>query len=162
VRKLLTPSALLILVLFSTGCFHRWTEKEKKEFECTCEKTDTFQINPIEFVGFENNEFDSVLVKEFRDTILLDIFKIYVSKAEDPWGKEHKRRSGSANRTMHTKYLYEFVIPGYRSYILSDMKMIMWPQWSQTSENYGCVMGDFTLDGKQFHHCGNVCIEKRK
>ena len=143
-----------------TSCFHYWTEKEKKNFDCKCTQTDTFELGVVHFRGFNNTEFDSILVRAYKDTVLIDSFKIFVDPSKSDWDKENKRRSATILRTMKTKYKYQFIVPGQQPYELSNMKMIMWAEWTMTSENYGCVMGSFTLDGKKFEHCGNLCIEK--
>ena len=150
-----------IIVLISTGCFHHWSEQEKKDFECKCAQTDTFGNSIVMFKGFDNKEFDSILIREYKDTTLLNSFKIFVWPAQSPSDKEQKIRSGTISRTLKIKYKYTFIVPGQKPYELSDMKMIMWAQWTQTSEGYGCVMGDFSLDGVKFKHEGNLSILKR-
>jgi hypothetical protein len=41
------------------------------------------------------------------------------------------------------------------------MKMITWSQWTMSSEGYGCVMGDFSIDGIKHKHEGNPVFVKR-
>jgi hypothetical protein len=160
-------SVLIISVIFVMGgCLNshhkRWTEKEIKDFECQCAKTDTFKNIVVLFNGFESNEFDSVLIKEYKDRTLTDSFKIFVFPSESPWDKEHKSRSGTISRTMNIKYDYDFIIPGQKPYRLSNIKMIVKPQWTMFSEGYGCEPGDFMLDGVKYENVGNPQITKRK
>jgi hypothetical protein len=155
-------STILIfsLLVIMTGCSEkhnrRWTEKEIEDFKCKCELTDTFNNIVILFKGFESNEFDSVLIKEFKDNTLLDSFKIYVFPSQSPYDIEHKERSGTINRTMNTKHKYEFILPGQRPYELANMKMILWSMYP----GYGCKMGSFTLDGIKYQNNGNPEIRK--
>ncbi len=102
-------AALLVFSAFvlMSGCFetHRWTEKEKKNFECKCIQTDTFSNESIGFKGFENDEFDSVTINEFKDTVLLRSFKIFVSFVQNNDQGMVKTRWGTVNRTMNTTLL---------------------------------------------------------
>jgi len=138
-----------------------FTEQELKEFKCKCLKTDTFYDKIVLFTGFDNNEFNSVLIKEYNDETLLDSFKIHVSPSGSPWQKEHKQRIGTISRTMNVKYNYHFIIPGQKPYVLSDMKMILWPECLHVSKGYGCKMGDFRIDGVRYEQVTNPNIKKR-
>ena len=40
--------------------------------------------------------------------------------------------------------------------------MIMWSQYTQTSEGWGCKMGNYTIDNEKFEHSGNIKFIKRK
>ena len=33
--------------------------------------------------------------------------------------------------------------------------MMIWPQFTMLSEGYGCVMGDYTINGHRFEHNAN-------
>lgn len=70
-------------------------------------------------------------------------------------------RSATIERKMNIKYTYQFIIPGQKPYTLSNMKMIMWAQFTMTSEGYGCVLGDYNIDGKRFTHQRNPTFIKR-
>lgn len=160
-QKVLPGLIFVFLIGSSCNQHHSWTEKERKDFECNCAKTATFNNLSLVFSGFESNEFDSVLVKEYNNMILLDSFKFFVFPSQDPLEKENKTRSGTISRTMNVKYTYQFIIPGQKPYELANMKMVVWSQWTMNSEGYGCVMGDFSLDGVKFEHVGNPEIKKR-
>src|SRR5688572_6717508 len=105
-----------------------WTLKQREEFETECSRTDTFNNVVFRFQGFADNEFDSILVKEYKDEILLDSFKIFVS-ADQGHDKERKDRNSTINRTMNIKHEYHFMVPGQKPYELANMKMIMWAQY---------------------------------
>jgi len=53
---------------------------------------------------------------------------------------------------LYIKDSFQFVVKRYKPFVLSDMKMIMWAQYSMYSEGYGCVMGDYKINGVQFKH----------
>lgn len=145
-----------------TSCFsNSWTEKQRKEFEIKCALTDTFYNISFQFKGFGNNEFDSILVKEFKEKVLLDSFNVFVRPGKSLSDKEGKKRSAIIERTMNTMYTYYFMIPKQKPYEFKNMKMIMWPQYTMTSEGWGCVMGSYTIDGKRFENNENPVFIKR-
>ncbi len=145
-----------------TVCFNSsWTEKQRKEFETKCSQTDTFNNVVFQLRGFDNNEFDSIWVKEYNDTALLDSFKVFVRPAQSPSDKERKERSVTIDRAMNIKYKYLFMLPRQKPYELANMKMIMWAQYTMTSEDWGCVMGDYTIDRVRFEHNANPTFIKR-
>jgi len=154
---------VLALCTLFTGCSNkRWSEKQRKEFESKCSQTETFSNVSIQFKGFDNNEFDSIMVKEYNNTDVLDSFKVFVFPAQSPDEKERKERSATINRTMNIKYKYHFIIPGQKPYELANMKMIMWAQFTMNSEGWGCVMGNFTIDGVKYEHDANPTFVKRE
>jgi hypothetical protein len=157
-------SILFILTVFTIliCCNNKhWTEEQRKAFETQCSKTETFSNVTILFKGFDNNEFDSILVREYNNTTLLDSFKVFVSKSQSPDEKERKERSATISRTMNIKHKYHFIIPGQKPYELANMKMIMWAQYTMNSEGWGCVMGNYTIDGVKFEHDANPTFIKR-
>ena len=158
--KFFTITLIFIMttILFTlTNCGRRWSDKEINDFDCKCRKNDTFQLGIVYFNGFDNTEFDSIQIKEFKNNILIDSFKIFVEPAKNGMQK----RSATIQRTMHTNYKYEFIINKEKPYELSNMEMIMWSEWTNDSENYGCEMGNYTLDGLTFKEQGNLNINKR-
>jgi len=156
-RKLL----YLPLIVLLTGCFRHWSEDDREEFEAECTNTKTFRGNVFSFRGFDDTEFSSVSVVEYKGTTPIDTFRMPVSPAGGDFDREHKRRTGSTDREMRVDYTYHFLIPGQAPYILSDMKMIVWSQYTMFSEGYGCVMGNCTIDGVRFEQDGNPEFVKR-
>lgn len=157
-RKLLYLPAILVL----TGCFSHWSDEDRAEFEAECTNTKTFSNEVFSFRGFDDTEFYSIPIVEYKGTTPIDTFSMPVSPARDDFDREHKRRTGSTDREMNVDYSYHFLIPGQAPYVLSDMKMIVWSQYTMFSEGYGCVMGDYTIDGVRFEHDGNPEFVKRE
>lgn len=78
-----------LLSVFLTSCFNSsWTEEQRKEFETKCAQTDTFNNVVFQFRGFDNSEFDSIWVKEYKDTTFLDSFRVFVWPSQIPYDKE--------------------------------------------------------------------------
>jgi len=103
-RRLTIVFLISYIALSMTSCFSSsWTEKQRKEFETNCSLTDTFNNVSFQFKGFDNDEFDSIMVKEFKDTALLDSFNVFVWPAQSPSDKERKERWATIERTMNTK-----------------------------------------------------------
>lgn len=160
ILKIITVVSLLTFSL--TSCFNTsWTEEQSKEFETKCSQTDTFNNVVFQFRGFDNSEFDSIWVKEYKDSTLVDSFRVFVWPSQNPYDKERKERSATIERTMNIKNKYHFLLPGQKPYELANMKMIMWAQYTMTSEGWGCVMGDYTIDGVRFEHNANPTFIKR-
>lgn len=149
------------MTVILTGCFNNWTAEDRKKFEAECLLTETFNNVVFLFRGFDNNEFDSITVKEYKDSVLLDSFKVFVRPAQSPTDKEIKERRVTIDRPMNVKYRYHFIVPGQRPYELVDMKMVMWAQYTMTSEGWGCEMADYTIDGEKFEDRPNPTFLKR-
>jgi len=101
-----------------------------------------------------------MLVKEYKESLLLDSFAVFVHQAISPYDEKEKNRSASILRTMNINYRYEFIVAGQKPYELKDMKMTVWPEETANSDGYGCIMGDFTLDNVKFKDTGNPRIIK--
>jgi len=161
-KILSTIFLIAILIVSLTSCFNsRWTEEERKEFETKCNQTDTFNNVTFELGGFADNEFDSIMVKDYKDSILVDSFKIFVPPASDSIDRANKHRWASIERTMNIKHKYQFIIPGQKPYELTNMKMVMWAQYTNTSEGWGCIMADYTIDSERFEGVANPGFAKR-
>ncbi|MFY9311445.1 MAG: hypothetical protein WAQ28_20540 [Bacteroidia bacterium] len=157
------PKLLLFIVQLAllTGCFNRhWSEKKRNQFKKECDATETFSSLVVLFKGFDNNEFSSITVNEFKDSVLIGSFKIDVDPATTAYDIENKNRMATITRTMNINHKYYFIIPGQAPYKLADMKMVMWAQFSMLSEGWGCVMGDYTLNGERFEHSANPVLRK--
>lgn len=157
------PVLFLFSITLLTSCFNRhWSEKQRNEFKQECDQTETFTSMIVLLKGFDNNEFDSVIVNEYKDSILIRSFKIYADSATSPYDVENKNRTATISRTMNINYNYHFIIPGQQPYKLENMKMIMWAQFTMLSEGWGCEMGDYTLDGIRFEHSANPVLRKER
>lgn len=150
-------SILSITLLLLTSCFHnRWSEKERKDFEIKCAQTDTFKNLMVQFYGFENKEFDSIQIKKFNHNVLIDSFVLFVRPATGGG-----MRSLVIERTLNINNKYQFIISGQKPYELANMKMIMWAEYTMTSEGYGCVMGEYSIDSVRFEHDAKPTFIKR-
>jgi len=157
-KRLILCGALLVL-LCCQGCFHRWSEEQRAQFEAECRLVDTVQGLSLTITGFRYDEVDSIRVYELEGKTAVDSFYAY-----SDWHSYDSLRStyyAHIDRTLHLTNEYVFFIPGYKLYRLSDMKMIVWAQWTMMSEGYGCVMGSFVFDGKQFEHDTSPHLKKR-
>ena len=155
-QKLISTSSVFITLIILSGCpSGNWSEEQRKEFESNCSQVDTVANIVVMFSGFGNEEFDSLLVREYHDTILLDSFMIYVWPAQSPQDKQSKLRSATIAHPMCTRNRYHFVVPNMLLYVLADMKMIMWAQYTMGGEDWGCVMGDYTINGVRFKDNAN-------
>lgn len=150
------------LVLTATSCFDtntRWTEEQRQAFKNQCAQTTVVSDLIVQFRGFDNSEFDTVQVKVYKDSTLTDVFSLFVEPSLNP---EAKTRIAKINRPLDLSSRYLFVLKGQQPYELANMKMVMWAQFTMNSEGYGCVMGDYTLDGVHFEHSANPTFRKRE
>ncbi len=160
-----------IILTFLFGCkkpeykpsndvfFYRWTDRQKDAFKTLCSQTETFNKLCICFIGFNSDEFDSVLVNEYKDHELINSFKVYVFPSQSPDEKTHKERWGTIWQNMNINYRYVFIVPKQKPWELKNMKMIMRAHFTMNSEGYGCDMFDYTIDGIRFKN-GNPIFHK--
>jgi hypothetical protein len=156
----LRPLVLVLsAALASAGCFHHWTEKQKSDFAAECARTTSVEGMVVELTGFEAARVRAVRVEDVRDGRAVGSFEIHADESSfDPL---RQRYEASIDRLLDVRDEYRFLIPGEAPYVLSGMKMVVWPQWSMTSEGYGCVMGAYTLDGVRFEHDANPDLSAR-
>lgn len=142
----------MVVVLCLLGCStnKRWSDQKRKDFEVNCLKTEVINNLTVSFRGFGEKDLSTVTVKEYNGKKLINTFAITVEPFRGPWEKENKVRYATIQRALSIKHVYEFRIPGQRPRRLADMKMVLWPQYTMYSEGWGCVMGEYTLDGVPF------------
>ncbi len=152
-----------LMIIFMAGChnFRSWTDEERKDFRLKCQQTDTFNNYSFYLAGFEFDEIDTIIVKEYKDTVFIDSFRIFPSNSQSPDEKRRKIFVASISNTLNIKHRYQFIISGQKPYELSNMKMTMWPTYSQDQECYDCRMADYTIDGVIYQGYGNLTIAKR-
>ena len=160
VYKKLLLAFFFLLLFFIPGCFKHWSEQEKQDFKIQCSQTDRFQNLSVSMRGFSYSEIDTVFVKEFYNNNFVDSFYIFPRK--NSFDKFQNQYSAYIERLMYTKHTYIFFIRGQMPYVLDSMTMVVWPQWTMISENYGCVMGAFSLDGTRYTHDPTPCLIKKK
>jgi len=150
-EKSFISSCVLAAVITVAGCSSRqWTAEQRKDFETKCNGQESISSLQVMFRGFDDKAFNSVEVKEYDNAKLVSTFRVQIPASQDPRDREYKIIRTTINRTMILKHAYDFIVPGQRPYRLANMKMIMWPQYTMRSEGWGCVMGDYTIDGKRF------------
>ena len=163
-NKITFTLLLLTTMCLLTNCYFKspWTTEEKLQFENECLSTTTLDYLPIELKGFDDGEFDSILVKEFKDNIIIDSFKVAIRKAGTPDEKSKKIRWASINRTFNLKYLYKFIIPGQEPYELTNMKMAVTNEYTMQGEGHGCRLDQVTINGKQSERGRTMTFEKKQ
>ena len=153
---------LLISLLLLTSCWStEWTEKERKDFSEKCSKQINFNAGSIHFDGFEFNELDNAKVIEKNGLKVLDTIVIKIDTHRGNHDKQHKRYWGGFDIDLNVNHSYEFILGNDEPYVLNNMKMIMWAQYTMGGEGWGCEMGNFTIDNEKFEHQGNIGFKKR-
>jgi hypothetical protein len=136
-----------------------WSESKKAEFCKKCEEeTDTLHSAWISFRGFSDVQMDSVLVINKRRGKMVDRFYIYPSSDND---KVRPRDfSTRIEKAMLLKDTILFEVSGEKPFVLCDMKMVMYPQFTMYSENYGCVLGTYSINGKVYKSQGIELVKE--
>ncbi|MFV0539871.1 MAG: hypothetical protein ACK5MZ_01355 [Aestuariibaculum sp.] len=149
--------SFLSLLMFQS-CFQKWSESELKEFEINCSKTDTVDGISISFTGFDYSEIAACEILRIHNGNVVDTLfaEIYIRSYDSIRNRYH----ASINKTLFIKDSYRVELPSHK-FVLSDMKMVMWPQFTMFSEGYGCEMGDYKIDGKRFEHSANPDFIKK-
>lgn len=158
-NKIIIRTFFVMILFLFVSCFSRWSDKEKKEFECNCNKTEHFDNLLGSVTGYKFTSNDSILVVHCCKNITVDSF--YIKPEMSSYDDSRCRYSIWIKKRFYTKDIYKFIISPTDTFILSDMKMIMWAQWTQTSDNYGCIMGDYKINGIRFAHNGNPDFKKK-
>jgi len=151
----------LFLSFISCNKSNEWTEKERQDFKIKCSKTIYFKPDPISFTGFEFDEIDSVKVVEKNDSKKVNTFFFHADKENNLNRIEDKIYWAHIENNLNVNHSYEFYLGKDKPYILDNMEMIMWAQYTSNGEGWGCEMGNFTIDNKKFEHIGNINFTKR-
>ncbi|MEN9639012.1 MAG: hypothetical protein RLZZ262_880 [Bacteroidota bacterium] len=155
-------AVFIFLAMFLSSCFDTsWTPEEREAFRAKCSQTYETENEIFYFRGFGDDEFDSVWVKAYRESLLLDSFQLHVPPSINQYDRERKIRSTAINRVLDIRNDYHILIPGQKPYVLANMKMIMWAQYTMSGEGWGCVMGDYTIDGVRYEHDAMPTFQKR-
>jgi hypothetical protein len=152
--------SVTIFVFFISCTTHtHWTKKQKIEFAEKCSKTDSTDGLNFSLTGFSYNEVKEIVVRQIHQGQIVDSFYVYPNK--NSFDSLRTRYSIYIDKSLYIKDTFQFIVPKYPPFILSDMKMIVWPQFSMFSEGYGCVMGDYKIDGIRFDHNANPDFIKK-
>jgi len=152
-------AARLGVLLLLASCPGRWSKRQTDDFRARCEQTRTLSGLVIQLTGFEREEIENVEVKELVDGGVTDTFVVHVH--DDGRDAVRKSYTASIDRVINVGSAYEFDVRSQQPYRLEQMRMVIWPQFSMTSEGWGCVMGDYVLDGRHFVNSANPSIVKR-
>lgn len=148
---------VLITILLDSCGNCDWSEEERAKFEKECPNEKAFNYLAAQFRGFDNTEFDSVIIEEYKDTNLIKLFKVKVDTSSIPWDKEHKVRSFQIEQKLNTENIYKFIVPG-QIFLLHTMKMVVWQRGPFCPE---CTMGDYFIDSVHFEHNANPIFVKK-
>ena len=147
------------MLTFLESCSTRWTDKQKKEFAQKCSQTDTADNLVFMLTGFKYEEVENIAVHRIHNGFVIDSFYVHADK--NSFDSLRSRYTASIDKPIYTKDTYQFIIPGQKPFVLSNMKMIMWAEFTMFSEGYGCVMGDYKIDSIHFEHDVNPDFVKR-
>jgi|GEM_PF-2442155 len=129
--------------------------KNKAVNECTTKVENTRFL----MFGFDNNEFDSITVKEYNSDTLIDSSKVFVFPI-DKFDTSRKERTICFNKTININHKYLFVIPGESPFELANMKTEVMQERSMTSNVYLCELSEYTINGERFERW-SPCFVKR-
>ena len=149
----------VVTALLSCKTHTRWTEKQKKEFAEKCSKTDTADGLNFYITGFSYDEIENILVRQIHNGQIADSF--FVRPNKNSFDKIRTTCSAYIDKPFYIRDTLQFIIPGQDTFFLSEMKMIMWSQFTMYEENYGCVMGDYKINGVRFEHDANPVFIKK-
>jgi hypothetical protein len=141
---------ILSILVLTASCIRRWTEEQRKEFAEEYSRTDTIDGLTFFLTGFEYDEIKNIMIKQIHNGQIVDSF--YVHPNKNIYDSLRTRYLASINKPLYIKDSFQFVVQGHDPFILSDMKMIMWAQFTMVAEGWGCVMGDYKIDGVRFEH----------
>ena len=149
---------------FLTSCYFKspWTAEERQKFENECLSETTVDNLSLKLKGFDDVDFDSILVKEFKDDIIIDSFKVSIRKSGTPDDKKNKIRYASINRTFNLTHLYKFIISGQEPYELTNMKMAVTNEFTMQGEGHGCRLNEYAINGKQSEQEQTITFEKKQ
>ena len=144
-------------LLFSCHFHHRWTEKEKAGFAKKCTETDTSKGLNFSVTGFAGDEIKSIHILHFKNNALIDSMDIYPE--ENFYDSIRLRRDWYIGAEITLSDTYKFIINGHKPYTLSYIALAIHPQFTMVSENYGCSIKSFMLDGV-IHEDGVIDLKK--
>jgi hypothetical protein len=159
-----TSISILIMAVLLTGCFNfnndEDRKREAKEAETKCSNTEIFNNVIFHFSGFEDQDFDTVTVKEYKDTLLLNTFNLFVGPALGSYDQQRKVRLVAIKQDMNIKNRYLFIVPGKNPYELSNMEIKAWGAYGPDYVEWHCMMVNYILDGVRYEGKPNVTFTK--
>jgi len=154
----LLMSSILLLII-SGSCNTKWSEAKKQDFEKQCMQTDTINDLNIAFIGFNYDEIEKTVIKRIHKGVVVDSFNITVNiNSHDP---KRNQYWAYIEKTVHLRDIYHIIVPNQQTFILSNMRMVMWPQFTMFSEGYGCRLGEYRIDSEKFEYNSNPHFIKK-
>jgi hypothetical protein len=152
-RTIVCKTALLAFVaaFLVSGCFLRYSEEERADIQAKCENRATISRLHVMFIGFAYAQMERIEVKAVRAGEIVDSFTLYPDIDRDENGNVTAWMDIFREFTLSDEY--HFTVPGARTFVLTNMKMGLWPQFTMLSEGYGCVVRAYTVDGKNYPDC---------
>jgi hypothetical protein len=161
--KFINTYILFFSTVLLTSCWESssWTEEKRETFRMECESQVYFDTDAICFTGFTFDEIDTVMVIEKNNLTTLDTLYTYANINRNKHDKKYNKYWGDPTSQFNVNNTYEFHIDTDEPYILHNMEMIMWAQYTMAGEGWGCEMGNFIIDKDTIEHQGIIIITKR-
>ena len=152
-------SFVVLLYIIFPVIYSKTTSFHRSKVEKKCSLNETLSNTGFQFWGFDNNEFDSVLVKEYNGTKLMDSFNIFVKPTIDI-NAITRIRFVDIYRPLNINHKYLFIVPGQKPYELSNIKMKALEGEGISNKIYLCELDSYTLNGENIRE-NDIRIIKR-
>ena len=129
--------------------------KNNVENECTT----TLKNTSFSMIGFDNNEFDSITVKEYNKNAIVDSFKVFVFPI-DKFDTSRKERTISFYRPLNINHRYLFIVPKESPYELDNIKTVVMQERSMIDNVFLCELSGYTINGQQFEKWSPCFVKK--
>jgi len=147
---------------FLTGCwFPSLTNAKREKFKTKCKSQIYFDTGSICFAGFPFEQIDTIRVVEKDGITPINTLYIYPRQERHNHNTELQEFWGIPEVQFNVNHSYEFYLDSDKPYILDNMEMIIWAQYSMVSKGWGCKMGNFTIDNEKFERQGRIYFKKR-
>ena len=143
---------LLIAFFFMVECGGKWSEEKRKKFAEECASTTTIDRLDFSLVGFNYHEIDTIAIKQIHKNICIDSFLVFVAEERNQYDVDRNAYWAQFDKSIQITDTYHVIVPNVQTFVLSDMEMVMWAQYTMMSEGWGCIMGNYTIDTVRFEH----------
>lgn len=133
-----------------------WTKEEKESFAKECDGSKEVEPGPIGFKGFDYNEIETIRIVEWFADQPIDTTFVYAPEFYPNYSNYWINLSVKIN----IDHIYEVQVGSSKSYILDNMQTVARPQYTMFSQNYGCTIGAYHVNGKR-HEDGNIIFTKK-
>ena len=153
--------AFVLFVVYVKCTGGSWSEEKRQQFADECAQTTEVDGLYFSLVGFSYAEVDTIFVRQLKNSVQVDSFFVYVYEQRSSYDSAYQRYSGHIDKPVVVEDTYHFIIPDIQTFVLSDMEMVMWAQYTMFSEGWGCVMGSYTVDSVRYEHNTNPTFVKK-